>query len=65
MVLRGDPGARAIEECVVEKPGVVVTAGDTNWPEELSEGVPITTIWLGAFVATVKLRDGREMTVQD
>ncbi len=65
VALRGNPGAKAIEDCVVSAEGmVVITAGNTSWPDELGPGTPITALGVMASPSGyAKLRDGREIEV--
>ncbi|OHA03318.1 MAG: hypothetical protein A3C16_01430 [Candidatus Sungbacteria bacterium RIFCSPHIGHO2_02_FULL_51_29] len=57
----GDPGAAAVEQCVLDnKRTIVVEAGGLSWPKHVGPGTPIISLTIGAHA---KLRNGTTVEV--
>ena len=65
IALRGDAGAPNIEYCVSEEANTVVTAGSTDWPDELCANAAIASLSVQIHPSgIVKLRDGFTIIVE-
>ncbi len=67
VAMRGDPGARAIEVCVLGEKNCRSDTGEwyIKWPQELGPGAAIEYLWEGASPSAIaELRDGKEIIVK-
>lgn len=64
---KGDPGAKAIEQAVLDNDQAeIVTAGGNLWPDELGPGSPILSLTVALVPAgRAILRGGREIEVNE
>ncbi len=67
VALRGNPGAKAIEKCVVKyAPSAVMTMGSGHWPSELGPGAPIKCLGFAVVPAYyAALRNGKYVSVDE